>query len=92
MPHPLRIGDEPSPGQSAVGIFSMPRSHRGPGRAYLNAKKALARKRVNDFAEALANSKPDDTLCDVSRRCGVSYSTGKTLFRRIRGELGDQAQ
>lgn len=70
-----------------TGLFS----HRttGPGRAFLNARRAHARRQLRDFAEALAEGM---SITAAAGSVGVSQQRGSKMLQQIRRELGWQAQ
>lgn len=70
-------------------IYAQTRSHRGPGRQYLAARKAKSRAKLNAFAEALAEG---CTISAAARQVGISQQSGSAYFRKIRLELGPQAR
>jgi len=71
----------------STGLFS----HRttGPGRSYLNARRARARVKLETFAEAPSEG---CSVAAASARAGVSQPHGSKLLQQIRRELGWQAQ
>jgi hypothetical protein len=78
-----------------TGLFS----HRttGPGRNFLNARRAAQtakrnahlRRDIGPFAEAIDDGA---TLKDAGKVIGVNHQRASQLFRRMREELGWQAQ
>lgn len=65
-------------------------SHRttGPGRNFINAKRAQGRRTLNIFAEALANGA---TISAAAATAGVSQQRGSRMLQHMRRELGWQA-
>lgn len=77
-----------------TGLFiHQTRSHRGPGRQAIAARKkrgpALDMAKLNAFADALAEH---GTVAGASRAVGVCAQRGSQMLARIREGLGWQAQ
>lgn len=70
----------------STGLFS----HRttGPGRNYLNARRAMARRRLTAFAEGLAET---GNVTHAAIGAGVSQQRGSKMLQQLRRELGWQA-
>lgn len=67
---------------------NLTRSHRGPGRQAIAARKAERRRFVDLFAECLAEG-GEVEVC--ARRLGKSPSWGRSTLAEIRRGLGEQA-
>lgn len=68
---------------------SRTRSHRGPGPRHIAARRAQGRATLNAFAEALAEH---GTVSAAAREVGICQQRGSQLLKKIRIELGWQAQ
>lgn len=76
-----------------TGMFAnLTRSHRGPGRQAIAARKKRGPERdlekLDAFAEALAET---GTVAAASREVGICAQRGSQLLARIREGLGWQA-
>jgi hypothetical protein len=75
-----------------TGLFThQTRSHRGPGRQAIAARRdrPFDRTKLDTFAEALAET---GTITAAAKRCGISQQRGSALFKRICAGLGEQAR
>lgn len=73
-----------------TGLFSnRTRSHRGPGRAYVEARRRQGRATLDRFAEALSEH---GSIPRAAAEANIHPSRGYQLFARIRAELGEQAR
>lgn len=67
---------------------NLTRSHRGPGRAWIAARRAEQDAERDAFAEHLSEH---GNIARAARECGRSDSWGRAMFRRLCDELGSQA-
>lgn len=76
-----------------TGLFAnLTRSHRGPGRQAIAARKTRNRPhdkaKLDAFAEALAET---GKVTAAAKLCGISQQRGSILLARIKKALGEQA-
>lgn len=76
-----------------TGMFAnLTRSHRGPGRQAIAARKKRNRPcdaaKLDAFAEALSEL---GTVTAAANFCGISQQRGSVLLKRIKDALGEQA-
>lgn len=90
----------------STGLFLHKTRTFGPSRGYLNARKAAgfdceafraqraaeARRKLDDFAEVLANSGAGESLSAIARRLDIPGSTARGYLTRIQADLGPQAR
>lgn len=68
---------------------NLTRSHRGPGRAYVQQRKAARNERLEAFAEHISEGIP---VSVAARLVGVTEAYGRVMLQNIRRQLGWQAQ
>ena len=69
-----------------TGLFSsLTRSHRGPGRQYVSARKAERRQFLDLFADCLSEG---GSVATCAARLGKGKAWGEAALREIRAGLG----
>jgi len=73
-----------------VSLFAhLTRSHRGPGRDYLQSRRNARDERLGAFADHIAEGV---SIAVAARLVGVSEAYGRVMLQNIRRQLGWQAQ
>lgn len=73
-----------------TGLFPIRKGSGGRRRGCTPAQRAVSRSQIDAFAEALAGG--TGSVAAASALTGVTLARGRTLFARIKAELGWQAR
>ena len=74
----------------STGLFIHKTRTFGPSRGYIDRRTALKKRKLIEFAEALANGAA--SIRSAGREVGINPGQASKYFREICGALGEQAR